>query len=558
MVDVDISLLDDSVIQLPTDMRAALRNRCETDLYYFNKAIMGFKDMTPRAHGDLCQFLQHKPDLSTGKGRFKLILMPRDHYKSSCGTIGSNAQHALANPDDRILIVNEIAGNAQGFLRGIRSQVENNRVLRSLWSDVIPKDTRKVKWNDDQLTLNRSVNVPEATITAAGMTTTLVSQHFTRIFTDDPISDEAFESDSVMETYKQRLKGFSALFVKPKFDTWTYIGTPWALKDTVTWFREAYAEQLWEFARSVYDVDGELLFPELISHEVLAQKRRNLGEYRFSCWYLLRPSNPEEQSLDSSLYRTAIQETIDGVDSVRLIHNNFTIRTIPLSKLDITMTVDLAASETLKSDRNAINVTGLTPWGEVVVLEAWGKRCRPSAVIDQIFAFAKQYHPRAVGIEGVAYQKAFKHFVTDRMNSEECWFKIEEFVTSKGGGGDKKPWIKRAVEPLLRYGKVYVGLKHNLLCDETRDYPFGEYDDVLESFAMQTRMWKQQLSPEYMQKLENEAKKLERRSAEDRIRRQMDLADVDEDGNYVEGLDEVDIAMALSGSKMERISFGGM
>lgn len=559
MADIDIPQLDEAVVQLPSDMRDALRSRAESDLYFFNKAIMGFKDMTPRAHGDFCQFLQREPD-ADGKGRFKLALMPRDHFKSSCGSVGQPAQKSLRNPDKRILIVNEISGNAQGFLRGIRTQFEGNRVLRSLWSDVIPKNTRTVKWNDDQLTLNRNVSTPEATITAAGMTTTLTSQHFTDLITDDPISEEAIASPSVMETAIQRLKGFPSLFVKPNVDTWTYIGTPWAMYDTVTWFRKSYAELLWEFGRSCYSADdGQLLFPELISHQMLGMKRRTMGEYRFSCQYLIKPANPESQNLDVTLYKTAFQYTRNGVEGVVLMRGEYEEDFIPLSKLDITVTVDLATDETDSSDRNAICVVGLTPWSQAVVLESWAARCLPSKVIETVFEFAKRYHPRLVAIESVAYQKAMKHFVLERQSKEDCYFRVEELPgTAKGGGGKHKPWIKKAIQPLLKYGRLYIDPSHHLLRDETRDYPLGEHDDVIESLAMQTRVWSQQLSPEKMDAIEQEAKRLERRAAEDRIRRQMDLADVDEDGNYVESLDEVDIAMALSGSRMERIAFGGM
>lgn len=48
----DLPLLDAAVSKLPEDLREEIAQRGRTNLYYFAKAICGFRDMTARAHGD--------------------------------------------------------------------------------------------------------------------------------------------------------------------------------------------------------------------------------------------------------------------------------------------------------------------------------------------------------------------------------------------------------------------------------------------------------------------------------------------------------------------------
>jgi hypothetical protein len=80
--DVDLPDLDKTIVEMPQDIRQDLAETGRNNLYFFSKAILGFKDVRPGPHGALCRFLDDHPS------RFKLVLMPRDHYKTSVVTIG--------------------------------------------------------------------------------------------------------------------------------------------------------------------------------------------------------------------------------------------------------------------------------------------------------------------------------------------------------------------------------------------------------------------------------------------------------------------------------------
>lgn len=280
MADQDIPNVDREISLLPEDIRADMAERGRNDLYYFSKAIMGFHEVVPHTHGSLCVFLDRHP------ARFKMVLMPRGHFKTSVATISRVTQKAVADPNQRILLVNEVADNARNFLSSIEQHFESNRVLRALYSSVIPKDVRKVPWNAQEMRLNREVRVPENTIEAMGIESALTSKHFTHITFDDVISEDAAISQATMEAAITRTSRVTSLMVNPNNNTADLIGTRWALHDVYSAWKARYGDKMGVFVRAAIK-DGLPIFPELISLDTLAQVRKDLGEYMFSC-------NPEE------------------------------------------------------------------------------------------------------------------------------------------------------------------------------------------------------------------------------------------------------------------------
>ena len=484
MSDIDLPMLDDSITQLPTDIREDLAERGRNDLYFLAKAILGYRDMTLKCHGPLCVFAANNP------AQFKEMLMPRDHYKTTVVTISGNVQKILRNPEERILILNESATNAQRWIGSIKSHAETNRVFRALYSSIIPKDTSKIKWNNNELVFNRSGHYPEPTIDHIGMTGAMTSRHYTHICIDDPISEEAVKSELVMQDAITRMKAVLALLVKPERDTIWIVGTRWALHDIYSWFEKTLGKKLARFARAVLE-DGEPIFPELMGHEMIALKRQMNGEYRFSCLYMNNPRNEELQDLnvnDLRYWRWSMAET-----HVELFNTDGSVsRTWSLDDLDITTTVDLAPAEKISSDRNAVVTVGISPLGEAIVLEAWGARCTPIELMEKLFDVKARFQPRAFGIEGVAYQKAFKYFLKEEARRREVYFNIVE-LTSTG----KKEIRVRGIQPVMATGHLYINPEQNLLRNEMADFPLGEHDDVIDALSMQLQLWRGRLSPEH-------------------------------------------------------------
>lgn len=650
----DLPNLDEWVTRQPEDIRNDLAAQGTRDLYFFGKAILGYQQMVPHCHRPLCLFFDEN------QSRFKLVLHPRGTFKTSAVTISRSTQKACANPNERICIINEVADNAQGFLGTIRQHFENNKVLRALYSHVIPKDYRKTTWNNQALRLNREWIGPEDTLEAMGILSTLTSHHYTHLAYDDIISEDAVKSPQVMTDTIERAKKFRSLMVSPAESTLDIIGTRWALHDVYSYFIKSLDTALAKYIRGAIKPDGSLLFPELLDVDTLASLRSEYGEYMFSCnpeeapilmadWTSKSiaevrvgdivvgfefPDNEEKmrtiptkvvavgnrvaqvykitmmsgrvirctkdhhwisdivhrKDRPHMLYRPAaigrvihylcdpdgarsIQEQdtpisidLDGEETVYslqtetgnyvcwgygsrncLYQNNprdvanqdFNVQDLkfwrwsmdgqavvlfshdgviedewPLSKLDITTSVDLAVAERITSDCNAVVTVGCSPKGQAVVLEAWVRRCTPLEVIQHLMWVRRRFLPRAIGIESVAYQKAFKYFLRAECERQQTYINIVELKaipSKRGQGNNTKEMRIRGLQPIAATGRLYILPTMHDLRNQLSDFPLGEHDDCIDALAHQLVMWRGLLSPERMNKYKMSERELIRR-----------------------------------------------
>ena len=481
---VDLPAQDREIQMLPADVVEDVRQQALNDLFFFNKAILSYKDLTVGCHGPMCVFLTDNPK------RFKLVLYPRDHFKTTCGTIGGNMQKACKNPNERILIANESATNSERMLRAIRQHAESNRIFRTVFSDVIPKDTRKVRWNDSELDFVRDGIWPEPTFDTIGMTGAVTSRHYSHICFDDPISEEAVKSEKVMQDVLSRMSAVMALLTNPNEDSVWLIGTRWAIHDIYSQRIRVMGDKMAVCIRAAIE-EGDSIFPERFSLDTLALMRQDMQEYKFSCLMMNRPRNEELQDLNVKDMRywawaEGTEATLIMYDALGQEH-----RRVPLSALDITTTVDLAPAETMSSDRNAVVTTGVTPWGEVVVLDAWGRRCNPLELIEYLFQVKQRFQPRTFGIEGVAYQKAFKYFLRSEASRRGTYFNITEIKAT-----GKKEIRVRGLQPVMAVGRMYCNASQALLLNEMADFPLGEHDDVVDALSMHLQLWRGVMSPE--------------------------------------------------------------
>lgn len=494
MAEQDIPFLDPSIEKLPADLRHDLAETGRSSLFFFNKAVLGFRDLTEGCHGPLCEFADQN------RKQFKMMLMPRDHLKTTCITIGGTMQRQVRDPEQRQLIRNETAGNAERFLGSIRQHAEKNRVFRALYSDVIPKDIRKVPWNNEELVFNRQGNYPEPSIKALGMTSSATSQHYTHLTYDDPISEEAVKSEKVMQDAITRMSTSLDLLVRQEVDSIWVVGTRWALWDVYSVWMETFGSRLGRFIRSVYEND-QLIWPERFTDEGIALKRAILGEYMFSCTQMNNPRNPELQNLNVDDFRFWAWA---GDDAVILYgRNGEELDKWYLDQLDITTTVDLAPAETTTSDRNAVTTVGVSPKSQAIVLDAWGKRCTPLAVIEHLLWTYFRFRPRVFGIEEVNYQKAFKYFLQQAAIEKGAYINHRPVKP----GGKQKAHI-RGLQPLMATGRLYIHPTQHILRNEAADYPLGEHDDVLDSLALQLQLFTGQMSPERWAKYKESERKL--------------------------------------------------
>jgi predicted phage terminase large subunit-like protein len=479
----DIPLMDESIALLPQDIQDDLSARGRNDLFFFNHGILGMRDLTEDCHGPLCAYA----DLN--EKQFKLFLMPRDHLKTSNLSIGATLQRVVKDPESRQLLGNESGTNASRFLRSIRQHAEGNRVFRALYGRHIHKDTRKVRWNDSELDFVRQGFYPEPSIDSIGMTGAVTSRHYTHITYDDPISEEAVQSEKVMQDTINRMSASLSLLVNPNVDTIWLVGTRWALHDVYSVWMHIFGNKLGIFARAAVE-DGQPIWPERFSLETLALKRMQMGEYKYSCLMMNNPRDVAIQNLnvDDIQYWDWVVE-----DELIVMYDRQmrALKTVHVDELDITVTVDPAPAEKITSDRNAIVTVGVTPWNEALVLDSWARRCDALEVIEYLFKLFDRWHPRVFGIEDVGYQKVLKVFLRQEMLRRMKYLNLQP-IPAQG----KKPVRVRGLQPYMATGRVFMHATQQELRQEAADFPLGQHDDLIDALSMHIKLWRGQMSPE--------------------------------------------------------------
>ena len=192
----------DELAELEALLQAEEADRGLRDLYYFDKYILGYKDMEPKTHRPVCEFL------SDGKSR-KHLELSRGCFKSSVGTIGYTLQSVAKNPNIRILIDNEVYANSKAFLREIKSHMDRDEVL-ALYPQLRPNKRINDGWTESTVIVEaRTRETKEPNISCAGLDQIKVGMHYDLIIMDDLVSDRNVTTreqiDKVINHYKLAL-----------------------------------------------------------------------------------------------------------------------------------------------------------------------------------------------------------------------------------------------------------------------------------------------------------------------------------------------------------------
>lgn len=155
--------------------REFLRKDIEGDLFFLAKDILGYKDLSRRTHGSVCELLQGNSI------RRKLLVCPRGTFKSSLGVVAFSILRSLQQSNIRILIDSELFTNSANFIREIRGHLESPLLTELYGSFKTDSD-----WTNSTLTIaQRTRNLKESTFTASGIGAEKTGQHYDIIIADD-------------------------------------------------------------------------------------------------------------------------------------------------------------------------------------------------------------------------------------------------------------------------------------------------------------------------------------------------------------------------------------
>ena len=473
----------DTKRQLSSLLKERKRRLGLTNLHFFCKEILGYRDLTDEDgfHGDFCTHLEDK------EHKLKLSLTPRGTLKSSIGTIGHSLQEVAKNPNIRILIASEKFTISTAFLTEIVGHIEKNEEFRSLYGDLVGD-----RWTKSEITVKTRTNwKKEPTISCAGIDVTKVGMHYDRIKVDDPHSDQNTgnqdQIDKVIRWYKLL---FSLLDPGGFMDI---NGTIWHYNDLYNHIINLERQRIEVgrkprfaiFKRDSFDGTNDdllndrvpkskILWPERLSADFLKDVLIEQGPYIFSCQYRLNPIDDETAIFKRSWIKTCSFEEVP-------------------SNLSIFSTVDPMRDEEGK-DYLAIVTCGMDEYWGAYILDVRRLKADEHDTVDEMFSVYKKWKPEKIGIESVAWQKTFVKYVQMLQLMKGMRLPIVQLKT------DTKTTKKMRIKSMVPYWKagLYIiptdvpltSLKGGMavLVDELTRYPKIGNEDTIDALSYMNQL----------------------------------------------------------------------
>jgi phage terminase large subunit-like protein len=437
------------------------------DLFFLLTKLLGRIDVDNDWLFERCVEVQCDPN-------GMLDLWAREHYKSTIITFALTIQDILdSHSVDPIRWHKEITVGifshtrpiAKGFLTQIKTEFEDNELLKAIYPDVLyqfPKKEAK-KWSSDQgIIVKRKSNPNASTVEAHGLVDGQpTSKHFDILVYDDVVTRESVTTG---EQIKKVTDAWAlSLNLAAHGGVKRYIGTRYHSNDTyAAIIKRRAAKKRIHPATENGEPEGN---PVFLSREVLAEKRQEMGPYIFGSQMLQDPKADEVQGFKEEWMQYWLPNDWEMMNRYIL--------------------VDPASKSKKDSDWTVMLVIGLHIDNNYYIIDGIRSRLNLTGRTIQLMKFHRKYRPLKVAYEEYGMHADIEH-IEYVMVKENYRFKI----TPVGGKVSKNDRI-RGLIPLYEYMRVFwpvrclyvdherksqdLTLQH---ADEYESFPVSQYDDI--------------------------------------------------------------------------------
>ena len=469
---------------------------CSTSLEKFAKTY--FPEIFKSAFSPLHkEFFSSTEDIIFNKQRrknFYVRAAPRGHGKSQVLSMLLPLFCICYRYKRNILIVSDTLDQARSFITAIKTELEENELLRQDFGDL----TSEEKWAQDKIITKNRVQ-----IYGRGAGQKLRGNKFGSMRPDLCIIDD-LENDEAVETEQQRKKLFN-WFMKalipigsPTTD-YMYIGTVLHYEALLQKLLTSVSFSMWDRRRyqAIQHFSESPLWDEWESI-MTDENRPNAGEEAYDFYQKNRdemldgveclwPESGRDYYYDMMVLRLADQssfsseyqnEPIDPSNAEFLPEWFDYYYDIPEIK-EVYGAVDPSLGKA-KSDRAAIIWAGKDENGFLYILEVIMGRYKPDRLIDLIIAGSMKYHShlRSVTIETVQFQAMFKDEVAKRGLTAGIQIPINEFNSKV----DKQLRL-RGLIPRIKNKYIKFRKDQTILVNEFLRFPKGS-DDGMDAVNM--------------------------------------------------------------------------
>lgn len=440
------------------------------NLFKFNRFALGMEEGEKNVklapfHQEMCKFIDTNPK------RFKLVLVPRGHLKSSLITVGKSLQWMYADPSVRILIANATYKMATTFVGQIQRHLKFNQTLIDRFGSIADNP---VNWTNDTITLEAAREAhgkKEATVTGFGMGGNLVSQHYDKIILDDLVNRDSVNTREQIDK--------TILFLKDIFDLLEpggeliILGTRWRDDDLYGWIMDKENDILSSFdiflrpafTGNLRDSNNfQAIWPEKFTRSVLEKLYKDKGPYEFSAQYMNNPIADEDAVFKREWFH---------------YYDETELRGRPLNKFTA---VDPAISLEKEADYTTIVTIGVDSFHNWYILDIFRDHVTPSQLIEQLYITYERWHPIEIAIENVAFQKVLQYSINEEGRRRRKYLPIVE-VKPEARTKDERV---RGLQPLYANGVILHNkdlVYNGYLEDELTRFPVGKHDDIIDALS---------------------------------------------------------------------------
>ncbi len=431
---------------------------------YFIKNVFNYRIGTVHSN-ILDHIINHK---------FTIDLAPRDHGKSRM-LIGYVTWLAVNDPNKRILIVSDTDMHAKNAVRTIKTICETSPIIKQFYGDV-----KGERWTDHALIMNgRDVVYTEPTIMAVGAGSgAATGLHVDYIFVDDLVNFDNARSELQRNRQKDWLK-ITLMPVLMPTSRAHVMGTRYHYTDTYhtvinelkfhLQIQRAISEDNKALCEWLHPLNDEI-DPDTgeIARKGLTSIKEDLGPIIFSLQY----QNDTELMKEGNIFKHKwfrYYDHIEWDDGVLYVVMGRIRKRI--LKIYIGGDPAITTKDTRKASFTAIVIIGQDDNGMMYIIDYVNEHLTFGQQKKRLIALADKYHPIALNLEDVAYQKAL----------------IQE-LRSEGGMNvialhplaDK---VARAntVTGFFESHKVHFQAGHTDLTDQLLLFPDGDFDDLVDA-----------------------------------------------------------------------------
>lgn len=443
----------------------AMRQLCLDDLFFLLVVVLGRADASRPWVYERCREFEAQPD-----GR--LVLLAREHYKSTMITFAATIQAVLRDPNVTVGIFSHTRPIAKSFLSQIKREFEQNAVLKGLFPDILwdKPDKEATRWSmDDGIIVKRTANPKESTIEAWGLVDGQpTSKHFGLMVYDDVVTKESVNTPDQIAATTQAWE--LSLNLGTDGGRKRYVGTRYHQNDTYATMMKRGIPVMLHAATDDGTPSGN---PVLISRESLEEKRKLMGAYTYSCQMLLNP-------------------VAEGSMGFRQEWLCYWINQPKRDMMNVYITVDPSSGKKKGGgDYTVMLVHGLGGDGNYYLLDGIRDRLNLSQRAQELMRLVRKWTPIAVGYEEYGMQADIEHLRTV-MEQQSYRFNL----IPVGGKLSKSDRILKLV-PAYSSGRVWLpcrsvfvdaegkarDLVKEYIEDEYSMFPVCTHDDMLDCHA---------------------------------------------------------------------------